>query len=145
MTRPRCSEVEFKRLWVQYRGQPKAMSEGTGFNLRSIFSRRANLAKKGVILPTAPQTFRCGDNGHGVNYGWQVGERPYRARATASIRNGIMLVFSDAHYWPGEPSVAHEALLKIPAQSLRSSRTGMFDGASYAPRSWAAKLPTVES
>lgn len=33
-------------------------------------------------------------------------------RALADVR-GTVIVFSDAHYWPGEPSVAHKALIKL--------------------------------
>lgn len=29
------------------------------------------------------------------------------------LQNGTVIVFSDAHYWPGEPSAAHRALVKL--------------------------------
>src|SRR5690349_5492779 len=41
-------------------------------------------------------------------------ERPQpsvKGRKELQVENGIVLVFSDAHYWPGEPSVAHRALV----------------------------------
>jgi hypothetical protein len=36
-----------------------------------------------------------------------------KGRREIEIENGTVLVFSDAHYWPGEPSVAHRALVKF--------------------------------
>jgi hypothetical protein len=43
-------------------------------------------------------------------------ERPVLAvkgRKELQVGNGSVLVFSDAHYWPGEPSVAHRALIRF--------------------------------
>src|SRR5512139_2307604 len=34
-----------------------------------------------------------------------------KGRKEVAIDDGIVIVFSDAHYWPGEPSVAHRALI----------------------------------
>jgi hypothetical protein len=39
-----------------------------------------------------------------------------KGRKTLEVENGSVIVFSDAHYWPGEPSVAHRALVKFAAQ-----------------------------
>jgi hypothetical protein len=36
-----------------------------------------------------------------------------KGRKALEVENGVVLVFSDAHYWPGEPSVAHRALVKF--------------------------------
>jgi hypothetical protein len=36
-----------------------------------------------------------------------------KGRRELEIENGIVLVASDAHYWPGEPSVAHRAFVKF--------------------------------
>lgn len=42
------------------------------------------------------------------------------ARALRRIRNGIVLVGSDAHYWPGKPSTAHRAFVEL-AHALKPS------------------------
>lgn len=36
-----------------------------------------------------------------------------KGRRTLEVDNGVVLVFSDAHYWPGEPSTAHRALVQF--------------------------------
>ncbi len=38
---------------------------------------------------------------------------PVKGRKVLDIETGTVIVFSDAHYWPGEPSVAHRALVKF--------------------------------
>lgn len=43
-------------------------------------------------------------------------ERPtlaIKGRRELSVENGTVIVFSDAHYWPGEPSTAHRALVEF--------------------------------
>jgi hypothetical protein len=43
-------------------------------------------------------------------------ERPIasvKGRKELEVENGTVIVFSDAHYWPGEPSVGHRALVKF--------------------------------
>lgn len=43
-------------------------------------------------------------------------ERPtlsVKGRKELDVENGAVIVFSDAHYWPGEPSTAHRALVKF--------------------------------
>lgn len=43
-------------------------------------------------------------------------DRPQSAvkgRRELTVDNGTVIVFSDAHYWPGEPSTAHRALVEF--------------------------------
>ena len=75
--------------------------------------------------------------------------RTYPHRIYADVPDGVVLVGSDAHYWPGEPSTAHKAFVKF-ARDLRPSLIIMngdaFDGASvsrHPPIGWT-ELPTVQ-
>jgi hypothetical protein len=36
-----------------------------------------------------------------------------KGRKELAVDNGCVIVFSDAHYWPGEPSTAHRALVEF--------------------------------
>lgn len=36
-----------------------------------------------------------------------------KGRKELEVQNGTVIIFSDAHYWPGEPSTAHRALVKF--------------------------------
>ncbi len=70
-------------------------------------------------------------------------------RQDASIDNGTVIVFSDAHYYPGEPSTAHKALLYFIqelAPSIVVCNGDAADGAGIGrhPRiGWDSK-PTVK-
>lgn len=55
--------------------------------------------------------------------GWlEIGEREYgikptvpdaKGRRVATLEDGVVVVASDFHYWPGEPSTGHRALIYI--------------------------------
>jgi hypothetical protein len=40
-------------------------------------------------------------------------QQPIKGRKELEVLNGSVIVFSDAHYWPGEPSTAHRALVEF--------------------------------
>lgn len=71
-----------------------------------------------------------------------------KARFSTEIRDGIVIVASDAHYWPGEPTTAHRALVRF-CQTFKPHMVVMngdvFDGAQAGrwPRQRWQKLPTV--
>lgn len=85
-----------------------------------------------------------------LGYGRQPVRNPeYPARLNVHIDNGVVVVFSDAHYYPGEPSTAHRALLRF----IREFRPrgvicngDAFDGASISrhPRIGWDNKPTVK-
>lgn len=46
----------------------------------------------------------------------KMADRPFlppKGRKELSVECGTVIVFSDAHYWPGNPSTAHRALLRF--------------------------------
>lgn len=85
--------------------------------------------------------------------GYATGEvkrcEDYAARMFANIEDGVVIVFSDAHYYPGEASTAHKALVracKIFQPRILVCNGDAFDGASISrhPRiGWDSK-PTVK-
>src|SRR6185312_11948745 len=66
------------------------------------------------------------------------------------IRDGVVLVGSDAHYWPGEPSTAHRAFVKFcrdmkPAAVIKNGDA--LDGASisrHAPIGWETRPSLIQ-
>jgi len=58
--------------------------------------------------------------------GWlEIGEREYgirlsspdaKGRSVTALENGVVIVAADFHYWPGEPSTAHRALVYFTKQ-----------------------------
>lgn len=68
-----------------------------------MYKRRASMEKRGAFLPTLtdnPQTLH-------------VAIDAFVKRHEIQVRNGCVIVFSDAHYWPGDPSLAHMALIDV--------------------------------
>lgn len=75
--------------------------------------------------------------------------RPYPWRIEMHIENGVVIPFSDAHYWPGEASTAHRALLEcIKEFTPRAviANGDIFDGASISrhPRIGWESRPTIK-
>jgi len=81
---------------------PYAMARQYGLSLRSVFKRRHRLEELGhKFIP----------RGNGAL------TRPtpatYPHRIALDVKNGIVLVASDAHYWPETPSLLHQALVRF--------------------------------
>ena len=109
-----------------------------GISDRNAFRRRATLeAKLGKPIKTPDR-----------NRDRLLAEK-HPQRIILDIPNGIVLVGSDGHYWPGEASVAHRAFVAFtkklkPAAVIANG--DCFDGASisrYPPIGWASQ-PTVQ-
>lgn len=75
----------------------------TGITVRNIYRRREKLEKKYSCQITSP-----GDFSTKTRFNIQHPERQL-----VDIENGCVVVFSDAHYWPGEPTTAHRALVRF--------------------------------
>jgi hypothetical protein len=72
-----------------------------------------------------------------------------KGRKELEVENGQVIVFSDAHYWPGEPSVGHRALLRF-CQDLKPTvivcNGDAIDGAAisrHPPIGWES-CPSVK-
>jgi len=113
---------------------PTGVSNRLKLNIRTVHTRRKRLESK-IGEPIKVHDARK--------------PREHSARHQLRIRNGIVLVGSDAHYWPGEPSVAHRALLKFikrfkPAAVVMNG--DVFDGSSisrFPPIGWETQ-PLVD-
>lgn len=115
---------EFRRLFDQL-GAAK-MAQHTGMDLRNIYRRRRSIEHRhgGIIQPPSAR----------------APEHPHRI--PLEVHNGIVIVGSDGHYWPGKPSTAHLAFVKF-CKELQPTAVIMngdaFDGASisrHPPIGW---------
>lgn len=108
MTAQKATKEEFIAAW-QREGNAPRTAAALGISLRRVYDRRKAYMSEGVDLGTRPE----------VGYEKTVPDR-YRAdgwtfamEKRLAIDTGTVVVFSDCHYWPGEPSVAHRGLLEV--------------------------------
>jgi hypothetical protein len=102
MSAPSVSDADFIRLYEEI--GPRAMSRRLSLDLRGISRRRELIERK------YRRSIRSA-NGPANNLPHTYVEHPQRA--ALSVSDGIVLVGSDAHYWPGEPSTAHRGFVRF--------------------------------
>ena len=120
MTQPVCSDEEFIEAFKEL-GSPQAVAERIGVGVRNVYARRTSLEKKyGISLMSFDSTKT------------NITNVIHEQKVYTEIANGIVVVFSDAHYWPGQVTVAHKALLAV-IQNLKPAvvvaNGDVFDGA----------------
>lgn len=139
----KISDAEFIKAWTETGGRAQAAANVLDMTVRGVYQRRNKTEKRtGVILPSAgdaPGTGR-GDAG-GI-------KNDYTARLSISGFSGTAIVFSDCHYWPGEASIAHKALVEVAKEikpKLLIGNGDLFDGArlSRFPRNGWEEQPRV--
>lgn len=141
MPPPVCTEEEFIKVWREH-GNPAAVAAALGISIRNVFSRRRKI-----------------ENAHDITLHSDIGQGSvpnYRhapqhaARKHVEIENGVAVVFSDAHFWPGVRTTAFRALLVL-IRELKPKTVvcngDAFDGASISrfPRiGWDSKPSVIE-
>lgn len=95
-----CSEEEFLRLFTTQ--GPYKTASILNIGVSRVFDRRRRWEKRNGRPLKGPA--------HHAN---TRPEEDHPARATFNIDDGIILVASDAHYWPGKPTAAHLAFVKM--------------------------------
>lgn len=101
MAAPRHKDSLLKETIAQLEaagGNRTLAAKAAGINLGTFKSRLYEAKARGMFVMDPP----------GEGFGWTF---PKEKRLT--IDTGSVVVFSDAHYWPGEPSPAHRALLSV--------------------------------
>ena len=130
------SDEEFLRTWEQFKS-PTKVANALNVSVRGVYERRDRMEQRmGIVLKTVGDVRE--KNGE-TNKARLAAERNAEVRATcieniinATVANGTVVIFSDAHYWPGEPTVAHTALVKVIKQlkpDLVIANGDLFDGA----------------
>jgi hypothetical protein len=131
MTAPKCSDEEFMRLFNQM-GATK-LAEHLASSERRVYARRRSLENKHGRQIKAPSDSR----------------QDHPARLHLDIESGIVLIASDAHYWPGVITTMHRAFVRAckemnPRAVIMNG--DVFDGARisrHSPIMWE-ESPTVK-
>lgn len=134
-----CSDEEFIALWRQL-GGPTKLAAKLGVHIRNVIARRRVIeARHGVQLVSVHHTSPAYKHLRPVEYA---------ARRRLTVTDGTVLVFSDAHFWPGVRTTAFKALLRF-AREFKPKAVinngDAFDGASISrfPRIGWDSTPSV--
>lgn len=133
------SDKEFIELWNKH---PSVVEISKLINVteRNVNSRRRRIEERHCIKlagasPKSPD--------------FQITYAQNNVRTNVNLQNGVIIVASDCHYWPGIISTAHRALVKI-IDELKPKMVVIngdaFDGASisrHPPIGWAV-TPSVK-
>jgi hypothetical protein len=115
--RARCSEQEFIRLLKTHTASEVAKI----LNLakEKVHERRRRI-ERAYEIELRPET---------------KSNEEYGAIRSIEIKNGCVIVGSDAHYWPGEPPTMHRAMVKLIKQlkpEVIIANGDMFDGSAIS-------------
>lgn len=134
----KVSEQDFIDTWQKY-GSPTEVAKILGLSVRNVMGRRNNLQRlKGISLVTRSQN----------NHTTYLRTQTFDKRRDIEVRDGTVVVYSDAHFWPGDPSLAYQALIElIPVVKPKAiiANGDLLDGARisrHEPRGWQS-TPTV--
>jgi hypothetical protein len=135
MAKPIYSDEEFIELWKTYESG-SALAKAIGMDQRQILRRRKSIEEKsGLALVSSykPPNIVVPNN---------------PARKELGIENGVVLVFSDAHFWPGIHTTAYKGVLwainELQPKAIIANGD-IFDGASISryPRLGFDSTPSV--
>jgi hypothetical protein len=135
MPKPIFTDEEFIEIWKKLKS-PQKVADELGQNLRTVYNRRRHLEEKfGVAFETTkkPASIIVPDN---------------PARYHLGIENGVVIVFSDSHFWPGIHTTAFKGLIwaiKEFQPKAIIANGDVFDGASISrfPRIGWDSTPSV--
>jgi hypothetical protein len=135
VTIPTVPDSEFISICNRIKS-PQEVANLLGLNIRTVYYRMGHLEKKGARFHVKKSS------------GHRATPDTNPARLCQNLDNGVILVGSDAHYFPGNITAAHKAFVKL-AKELKPSIIVMngdvFDGATISrwPRIGWDKKPTV--
>jgi hypothetical protein len=134
-----CTEQEFIALWKKHGSVVKVAKE-LNVSIRNVQSRRRRIEKSlSIILASTSEK----------SPDFRINFSQNNVRTNIDLNNGVIIVGSDCHYWPGIISTAHRAFVKI-IKDLKPKMVVMngdvFDGASISryPVSGWESTPNVK-
>ena len=105
--KPSCTDDEFIKLWYETGCSPTKIGERLGCAPRSMHARKRSIENNRKIkLPTMD------DRPH---YN-EMRVEPNRAVVSLQVSDGVVLVGSDAHIWPGPLTTMQRAMLVMTAR-----------------------------
>jgi hypothetical protein len=135
----RCTPGEFIELWRTHKSATK-IAKILDLNVRQVHERRRGIEQQHNISLHA--------EGKTSQHYMHLSPVEHSARKTFSIDSGVVLIFSDAHFWPKLRTTAFKALLMFIREMKPKAiinNGDAFDGASVSrfPRIGWDSTPSV--
>lgn len=152
MAAPSCTDEEFIALWHKLQSASKIAKVLKISNAAVLGRRRRLEAVHNIALKSKGDLSDAGRTNQIAKLKDEVAEiraRRYEKDIVGSVLNGVIMVASDCHYWPGIVTPAHEAFCKL-AKELKPKMVvlngDIFDGAriSRHARIMWEQQPTVK-
>lgn len=139
MAAPRCSDQDFINLWNQHHSAA-SVAKVLGVAERRVHERRRNLERKHRIRLLAFDPRPAYDQSMLITAD--------RVEVKLKIRDGVVLVGNDAHFWPGSVPTMHRAYIHLSKKLKPFAQIwngDFFDGPSISrfPSIGWEKSPTV--
>jgi predicted phosphodiesterase len=135
------TDDEFIRAWREH-GSPSLVAQKLNIAVRNVYTRRRTLEiRHGIVLPTTNSQQHITVK--------KIHQTPGNVRRGMKLDKGVVIVFSDAHFWPDDTTTAFRALLhfiKKLKPTVIVNNGDAFDGGAISryPRiGWDSK-PTVK-
>ena len=135
------TDDQFIEEWRKI-GSPEIFSKTHKMTVRSVYNRRRSIeVRRNIELPSTNDTRYSPLK--------KLQQTPGHARRGIEMEKGRVVVFSDAHFWPGDVTTAYKALLMIIKEfkpKVVVANGDIFDGsqASRHARIGWEKTPTVK-
>lgn len=131
-----CTDEEFIATWMRLQS-PSLVAKALNISERAVQGRRRRLESRHGPLPVDDRRFKFTPQKQDYSQRWDMG-----------IEEGVVIAFSDCHFWPGLHSTAFIALLHL-IEELQPKAVicggDAFDGAQISrhPRIGWDKTPSV--
>lgn len=134
MPAPRCPDNEFIETWLKLNGNGAKIAKALGVTERNVYQRRVSIeGRLGVALTSSPNSVTNRPKEYVNKIGFRI---------NVDIKDGVLIAFGDEHIWPGDYSLARQALvwaIKELSPKIIVCDGDAFDGASisrHPPANW---------
>lgn len=116
MRHDRIPDDVFVKAWEDCNFSPTAVAKALGLSDRNVYARRNSLEGRGIVLPTVRASTS------------PIEASTYKKVINRALDDGVVVIGSDAHIWPGPDTTALKALMLVTADLGKSVRMLVANG-----------------
>jgi hypothetical protein len=113
-------DSEFIEAWRRFK-KASLIAEHFKMDIRSVYERRRKLEQKyNISLESSQENTALTSTrtiiGNKLNELAKIRQEKYESEMSDTVTDGVVLIASDCHYWPGVVTKAHQAFCKLAKQ-----------------------------